>query len=101
MKVTTQLRLSASGSIVSLFVLLSMAATALAGEVTIDGENYELNGDLVGFVGGRVVLLVHGTLAHKDMELIEGLQTVFLESGQSSDDINLSLNIDASKGFFP
>jgi len=101
MKVTTQLRLSASGSIVSLFVLLSMAATALAGEVTIDSENYGLNGDLVGFVDGRVVLIVHGTLAHKDMEMIEGLQTVFMESGQSSVAINLSLNIDARKGFFP
>lgn len=101
MKVTTQLRLSVSGSILLLFVLLSMAATALAGEVTIESESFKLNGDLVGSVDGRVVLIVHGTLAHKDMELIEGLQAVFMEAGQSSVAINLSLNIDARTGFFP
>ena len=101
MDVTTGLRLAACGGILAIFV----ATPVLADKVTIEGESYTLNGDMVPVGGqqlnGRVVLIVHGTLAHKDMELIEALQSVFLESGQASLAINLSLNVDDREGFYP
>jgi pimeloyl-ACP methyl ester carboxylesterase len=43
---------------------------------------------------GPVVLLTHGTLAHRGMEIIDGLQTVFADRGISSLAINLSLGLD-------
>ena len=77
-----------------------IASTVLADEVTIESEAYTLNGDRQQF-SDRFVLIVHGTLAHKDMELIEALQSVFQEAGQNSLAINLSLRIDDRKGFYP
>ena len=82
-----------------------IAGTVLADEVTIESEAYTLNGDIVIGDGqqfsDRFVLIVHGTLAHKDMELVEALQSVFQEAGQNSLAINLSLGIDDRKGFYP
>ena len=82
-----------------------IAAPVLADKVTIENGSYTLNGDIVPVGGqqlnGRVVLIVHGTLGHKDMEVIEALQSVFMESGQASLAINLSLNIDDREGFYP
>ncbi len=101
MDVTTGLRLAAYGGILAMFI----AAPVLADKVTIESGPYTLNGDIVPVSGqqlhGRVVLIVHGTLGHKDMELIEALQSVFMESGQVSLAINLSLNIDDREGFYP
>jgi alpha/beta superfamily hydrolase len=101
MEVTTGLRLVAYGGILAMLI----ADPVFADKVTIQGESYTLNGDIVPFGGsqlnGRVVLIVHGTLGHKDMELIEALQSVLMESGQASLAINLSLNIDDREGFYP
>jgi len=101
MDVTTGLRFAACGGILAMFI----AAPVLANKVTIESGSYTLNGDIVPVGGqqlnGRVVLIVHGTLGHKDMELIEALQSVFMESGQASLAINLSLNIDDREGFYP
>jgi len=89
MDVTTGLRLGACGGILAMLI----SAPVLADKVTIESGSYTLNGDIVPVGVGRVVLIVHGTLGHKDMELIEALQSVFMESGQASLAINLSLNI--------
>lgn len=67
------------------------------GEVTVSanvmyGEENELS--------GTVFLLLHGTLAHKDMEIMATLQSVLQESGYSSLAINLSLNVDDRHGFY-
>lgn len=98
MGVTTRLFLAAAGGMLAMLI----ASTVLADEVTIESGSYTLNGDFVGGIsGGRVVLIVHGTLGHKDMEVIEALQSVFMESGQASLAINLSLNIDDREGFYP
>ena len=82
-----------------------IASTVFADEVTVESGAYTLNGDIVLGDGqqfsDRFVLIVHGTLAHKDMELIEALQSVFQEVGQNSLAINLSLGIDDRKGFYP
>jgi pimeloyl-ACP methyl ester carboxylesterase len=98
MDVTTSLRLAACGGILAMLI----ASTVFADEVRIESGTYTLNGDFAGqHTGGRVVLIVHGTLGHKDMEVIEALQSVFMESGQASLAINLSLNMDDREGFFP
>ena len=82
-----------------------IASTALADEVRIESTAHTLNGNIVIGEGrqfsDRFVLIVHGTLAHKDMELIEALQSVFQEAEQNSLAINLSLGIDDRKGFYP
>jgi len=101
MDVTTRLFLAARGGILAMLI----ASTALADEVRIESTAYTLNGNIVIGEGrqfsDRFVLIVHGTLAHKDMELIEALQSVFQEAGQNSLAINLSLGIDDRKGFYP
>lgn len=50
--------------------------------------------------GAEVVLLIHGTLAHKDMELIETLQTALAERGVSSLAPTLSQGIDRRRGMY-
>jgi len=98
MDVTTGLRNAACGGVLAILI----ASTVFADEVTIESGAYTLTGDVVGeYLGGRVVLIVHGTLGHKDMEVIEALQSVFMESGQASLAINLSLNMDDREGFYP
>ncbi len=52
-------------------------------------------------IGDGVVLILHGTLGHKDMEIIETLQSVFQEGGYSSLAITLSLGVSDRRGFYP
>ncbi len=47
----------------------------------------------------RIFVLVHGTWAHYDMEIISTLQGLLSEAGHSSLAINLSLGVDKRKGF--
>lgn len=64
--------------------------TLLADLVKPDDEN----------PAAEVVLLIHGTLAHKDMELIETLQTALAERGVASLAPTLSHGIDRRRGMF-
>lgn len=62
-----------------------LSSVAFSGEVNIDGGQLMLNGD-IELADGKVlshgiVLLLHGTLAHKDMELIATLQVALQEAG--------------------
>jgi len=47
-----------------------------------------------------VVLIVHGTLAHKDMEITTALQAMLKERGHSSLAINLALGVDDRHGMY-
>lgn len=47
-----------------------------------------------------ILILLHGTLAHKDMELIENLQSLLTERGVSTLAINLTLNQDRRTGMY-
>ena len=82
-----------------------VSSAAFSGEVRIDGGEFTLNGDIELADGKNlsdgVVLLLHGTLAHKDMELIATLQEAMQEAGLNSLAINLSLNINDRHNFFP
>lgn len=82
--------------------LALFATTAHAEEVALDFNGLTLLADFVEAedASGQVVLITHGTLAHKDMELVETLQESFSEQGVSSLAHTLSLNIDARRGMF-
>ncbi len=49
---------------------------------------------------GPVAVITHGTLAHKDMELIEALQESLAEQGVSSLAHTLSLDVSARRGMY-
>lgn len=89
-----------------LILLLSTAiGTAYAGDsnvVRIDFNGTTLNADMVADSDSRrpISLIVHGTLAHKNMALIETLQEALDEAGRDSLAINLSLGIDDRSGPF-
>jgi thioredoxin-related protein len=81
------------------------ASDVCAEEVRILHNGITLNADTVltdgKTVADNMIMIVHGTLGHKDMEIIETLQSVLQESGRSSLAINLSLDIDDRHGFYP
>jgi dienelactone hydrolase len=92
------------------FLVLVMLAALLAasplqaGEVTQRIGSYLANADWVTSEGGAqkpAVLIVHGTMGHKDMELIQQAQELLQENGYDSLAINLTLNRDNRHGFMP
>ena len=64
--------------------------TALADLVTPDDQALKKG----------VVLITHGTLAHKDMEIVEALQTALAERGIASLAHTLTLGIDRREGMY-
>lgn len=79
------------------FVFLALGHSAAAEEVKTSLGGLTLNASLQtteAWPTGPVVLLTHGTLAHRGMEIIAGLQSMLAERGLSSLAINLSLGID-------
>lgn len=92
-------------SVVALLIFSLHAAQAE--EKTIElkvGTNTAL-ADLVtpddGSIKDGVVLITHGTMAHKDMELIDAIQTALAEQGVASLAHTLTLGEDSRKGMFP
>lgn len=80
---------------------LALAVTfpdVAAEEVKISHDGLTLNANLETVDGswpaGPVVLMTHGTLGHRGLEIIEGLQRLLAERDISSLGINLSLGID-------
>ena len=92
----------------ALVILLFLGPTTPVGaeprEVMIEVSGRTVLGDLVladgKAIGDGVVVLVHGTFAHKDMELIETLQTALAERGRSSLAVTLSLGLDRRRGMY-
>ncbi len=70
---------------------------AAAEEVKIRHGGLTLNANLEkvdeSWPAGPVVLMTHGTLGHRGLEIIEGLQGLLAERGISSLGINLSLDL--------
>jgi len=88
-----------------LFLALLMAVLSLpakAEEVKIKHGGLTLNANLNVAPGKKlsdgVVLMLHGTLAHKDMEIMRALQDLLLERGISNLAFNLSLAQDDRHG---
>ena len=77
--------------------LLALGRVAVAEEVktTLGGLTLKANLETTETWRARpVVLLTHGTLTHRGMEIIAGLQAMLAERGLSSLAINLSLGLD-------
>jgi pimeloyl-ACP methyl ester carboxylesterase len=77
---------------------LCLSFSAAAGVVTLSHDGRTLNANLEqagsDVSAGPVVLMTHGTLAHRGMEIMAGLQGMFADRGISSLAINLSLGLD-------
>ena len=85
-------------------LLFAAAVPVVAEEVTQQFNGLTLNANLE-LADGRtledgVVLILHGTMGHNRMEIIEASQRALLENGQNSLAINLSLGVDNRHGFF-
>lgn len=91
--------------IVATGLLLFAALSAHAVEVQIDNGGGTLNGNLElapdRSLEDGIILMLHGTLGHNKMEIMETLQSVLMEYGYSSLAVNLSLDIDNRHGFYP
>lgn len=89
-------------------VLLAVAAFASAGasarEVTLPHRGITLNGtlDLADgkSTGDGVILMVHGTMAHKDMEIMRQFRAMFRKSGYSTLALNLGLGVNNRRDFY-
>ncbi|HEY9057169.1 MAG TPA: hypothetical protein VIN77_08460 [Aurantimonas sp.] len=95
--------LAAGGFIVALFGV-SPAPAAETEAVELPFEGSTLIGDLVRpddvDTNRPIVLLVHGTFAHKDLELIEALQGALAEREIASLAVTLSLGQDRREGMW-
>ncbi len=82
-----------------------MTTGAFADSVKTTFRDLKLNGELVqadgeSLEGSDVVLILHGTLGHSKMEVIETIQDLFAEEGMNSLAITLSLSKNDRTGFF-
>jgi pimeloyl-ACP methyl ester carboxylesterase len=81
-----------------LLLLTGLVSTVHADVVALPYHGMTLNANLVqagsSWPGGPVILMTHGTLAHRGMEIMSGLQDMFAERGISSLAINLGLGLD-------
>ena len=85
----------------NLFIILlfslGLASAANAGVITLSHNGMTLNANLETTTGDWTdgpVLMTHGTLGHRGMEIMAGMQSLLAERGISSLAINLSLGLD-------
>lgn len=86
-------------------IALGIAAAAThAGEVTLRHKGLTLNAslDLAADkqLADGVILITHGGLAHRDMEIITALRGLLNQKGYSTLAINLSLGVDRRHGMY-
>jgi len=92
-----------SGAIFALLAAISLASPVAAAEaVQITHQGLRLNGEFSAADNGDrpVFLLLHGTLAHHDMEIMRSLREVLHEEGFASLAITLSLGVDDRSGMY-
>lgn len=86
---------------IALFALVFAVSSARAETVSLEHDGLSLLGDVEGGLeAGQFVVLVHGTLAHKDMELMEAMQTALADHDVGSLAISLSLAESDREGMF-
>jgi pimeloyl-ACP methyl ester carboxylesterase len=85
-------------------LLLSTTQALAAGQmVVLDEQAPALSGRLSpgkNWPAGDVAVLLHGTLSHRDTEIIRSLETLLSEQGISTLAINLSLGIEDRRSAF-
>ena len=81
--------------LLTLLLITGFSAAALADDVRLPYQGMTLNASLEkssdSWPAGPVVLMTHGTLAHRGMEIMAGLQSMLADRGISLLAINLSL----------
>ncbi len=86
------------------FYLFLLSGIAHAEEVTLPYKGITLNANLELSqnkpITDGVILIVHGTLAHKGMEITSALQNLLKDNGLNTLAINLSYNIDNRSGMY-
>jgi len=91
--------------IVTFLVCASLSVTATeAKEFTLRHQGLTLNADL-DLAAGRTlndgtILITHGSLAHRDMEMLTYIRKLLREQGYSTLAVNLSLGIDNRHGMY-
>ena len=81
---------------------LAFAGAAAAEPVSLEHDGLVLSGRYEpGPPGAPVVLMVHGTLAHADMEIMSTLREVFAEEGWGALAVSLSLGESQRTGMYP
>jgi pimeloyl-ACP methyl ester carboxylesterase len=94
--------MSARRGLLAVFALLLALPAAGEEPVTIVHDGLTLNGRYVPPpAGAPVVLMLHGTLAHADMEIMTTLRDVFREEGWGSLAISLGLAESEREGMYP
>ena len=77
---------------------------AFADEVSLPYKNLKLNADLTLAPGKKVadgvVLVTHGSLAHRDMEMLVAMRNLLRDKGFNTLAINLSLGLDNRHGMY-
>ncbi len=88
---------------VALIFSLNLYQAAVAETLSLDSNGLTLQADWkpVGEDVNEAILLLHGTMAHKDMEIIQALQDGLFENDISTLAISLSLGHDQRKGMLP
>jgi pimeloyl-ACP methyl ester carboxylesterase len=86
-------------------IVLAVAAVAVkAQDVALAHKGLALNASLDLAAGKQptdgVILITHGGLAHRDMEIITALRSQLLQKGYSTLAINLSLGLDRRHGMY-
>lgn len=88
----------------AIFLTLLMGQSLAAETVSIDHNGQKLNASLESVSGnwpdGPVILMTHGTLAHGNMDIMSGLQTMFRDMGISTLSITLGLGLDDRSGMY-
>jgi pimeloyl-ACP methyl ester carboxylesterase len=87
-------------SILSLVLAALLSQWCVAAELKSEFNGLVLNALYEDQGTGPVVLMLHGTLAHNDMDVMRGLREALAENGLSTLAINLSLGLDDRHGMF-
>lgn len=85
-------------------MLVVSAAAVQAKDVTLNHQGLALNANLELAAGKKpsdgVILITHGALGHRRMEIVTSLQKLFKERGYSTLAINLSLGLSNRHGMY-
>jgi pimeloyl-ACP methyl ester carboxylesterase len=82
-------------------VVFAAIGGAAAEEVSLEYRGLTLNANLEAADGADgMLILVHGTLAHKDMEIIATLQALLAERGLSTLAVTLGLGLNDRRGMY-
>jgi pimeloyl-ACP methyl ester carboxylesterase len=86
------------------FLSISLSELVSATAVTIKPADLVLNGELSvvtdDIADSPMVLILHGTLAHKGMEIVATMQQLLTDEAINSLAINLSLGLNDRQGFY-